>query len=221
METLAVKTEMASWMTNRARGPQTSQRSMLTWCGRLPSLKGAYEDNASVFRHGNMKFFDNAPLTKAEDLFADDLTSLWGDLRRKLISCEGKMRDITIDLWTHDVAGKGRQLPDLASAPVFNKVSHADLEKTFTELATKWKRDTGTQSSIPAVVMHPAYLDIIGMGPDAIPFILRDLQGETSLWFTALRALAKTSPVKPEDAGNLKKMREAWLRWGKANGYLD
>ena len=49
--------------------------------------------------------------------------------------------------------------------------------------------------------MHPAYLDIIGMGDKAVPLILRDLKKETSHWFIALRAITKSSPVRPEDAG--------------------
>lgn len=70
--------------------------------------------------------------------------------------------------------------------------------------------------------MHPSYLAIIGLGKEALPFILKDLQRETNHWFTALRAISKveSSPVRSEDAGNLKKMREAWLKWGKDNGYL-
>jgi len=97
----------------------------------------------------------------------------------------------------------------------------AQLERDFGNLSKQWKRDTKLQSSVSAIVMHPAYLDIIGMGRAAVPFILRDLRKENSHWFTALRAITKAAPVNPADAGNLKRMRDAWLKWGKANGYLD
>jgi hypothetical protein len=70
--------------------------------------------------------------------------------------------------------------------------------------------------------MHPAYLEIISHGEKMIPFILKDLQQKPSHWFIALKTLAKNcSPVKPEDAGNIKKMTEAWLAWGRANGKLS
>lgn len=94
-------------------------------------------------------------------------------------------------------------------------------ESQFRALAERWKKETRNLSAISAIVMHPAYLDIMGSGPSVIPFILRDLKKENNHWFTALRALAKVSPIKPEDAGNLKRMRESWLKWGKDNGYLD
>jgi hypothetical protein len=100
-------------------------------------------------------------------------------------------------------------------------VDISQLETEFNQKSKRWKNETKFQSAISAIVMHPDYLDIIGMGQPAIKFILRDLKKETNHWFTALRALTKASPVKPEDAGNLKKMRDAWLKWGKENGYLD
>ena len=72
------------------------------------------------------------------------------------------------------------------------------------------------------MVMHPAYLEIISNGEKMIPYILKDLQEKPSHWFIALKTLAKNySPVKLEDAGNIKKMTEAWIAWGKANGKLS
>jgi hypothetical protein len=97
----------------------------------------------------------------------------------------------------------------------------AELEKRFKELAKKWKEETGGYSSVSSMVMHPAYLEIISHGQEMIPFILKDLQEKPSHWFIALKTLARTSPVKPEDAGNIKKMTEAWLVWGKGNGKLS
>jgi hypothetical protein len=97
----------------------------------------------------------------------------------------------------------------------------AELENQFNGLAKKWKEETGGYSSVGSMVMHPAYLEIISHGDKMIPFILKDLQGTPSHWFIALKTLARTSPVKPEDAGNIKKMTEAWLAWGNANGKLS
>jgi len=97
------------------------------------------------------------------------------------------------------------------------------LETEFDRLATAWKAVArGPQSSVSRIVTHPAYLEIISYGEKVIPFILRDLQKEPNHWFIALKILAKQfSPVKPEDAGNIKKMTEAWLEWGRKNGNID
>jgi hypothetical protein len=94
------------------------------------------------------------------------------------------------------------------------------LKAEFDELARRWKAETRL-GSMTKTINHPAYLGIIGLGPAAIPLILRDLRREPNHWYTALRALAKTAPVNAEDAGNMKEMRRAWLEWGKQNGYLD
>jgi len=101
-----------------------------------------------------------------------------------------------------------------------NEDSESQLEKEFLKLAKTWKEQTGGSSSVTSMVMHPAYLEIISYGEKMIPFILKDLQNKPSHWFIALRTLARSSPVKPEDAGNIKKMTEAWLTWGRENGKL-
>ncbi len=106
--------------------------------------------------------------------------------------------------------------------PVANvAVKRGGLEVVFNRLAKKWKDETSGYSSVTSIVMHPAYLEIISRGEEMIPFILRDLAVKPSHWFIALKTLAKTSPVKVEDAGNIRKMSEAWLAWGRENGKLD
>ena len=57
------------------------------------------------------------------------------------------------------------------------------------------------------------------MGPDVVPFILAELEKEMGHWFPALYAITEADPVPEEDRGNMKKMRDAWLAWGKAQNY--
>jgi hypothetical protein len=68
--------------------------------------------------------------------------------------------------------------------------------------------------------MHPAYQRIIGMGERALPHILGDLQVRGGQWFWALRAITGEIPYSPKDAGRIPVMKEAWLDWGKRNGYI-
>jgi hypothetical protein len=98
--------------------------------------------------------------------------------------------------------------------------AQSNLEREFNKLATTWKAQTKGASSLSGMVMSPAYLEIIGYGEKMIPFILKDLKNSPNHWFIALRILARTSPVRPEDAGNIKKMSEAWISWGRENGML-
>lgn len=75
-------------------------------------------------------------------------------------------------------------------------------------------------SSSTEKVMHPAYQRIIGLGPAVIPLVLRDLEQQGGHWFWALRALTGENPVKPEDAGQVRKMTESWLEWGRQRGLV-
>ena len=88
----------------------------------------------------------------------------------------------------------------------------------FAELASRWKADVAHLSSIEEMILHPAYQQIIGLGPAALPLILRELEGEPDFWFAALRALTGEDPVKPEQRGRIAEMTDAWLRWARENG---
>ena len=99
-------------------------------------------------------------------------------------------------------------------------MSKRDAQRLFTELADAWRTGRNPVSSKAIeMAMHPAYQRIIGMGPVAIPFILRELEREPDHWFWALRAISGEDPIPPESRGKIDQMTAAWLRWGRQNGY--
>jgi hypothetical protein len=59
------------------------------------------------------------------------------------------------------------------------------------------------------------------MGTDAIPLILKELQREPDQWFWALEAITEEDPVPPEAKGNVARMAQAWIEWGKQRGFLQ
>jgi hypothetical protein len=67
---------------------------------------------------------------------------------------------------------------------------------------------------------HPAYQQILELGPPVLPLLLRDLTHRPEHWFLALHALTGANPVASEDRGNLRAMAAAWIAWGHAAGYL-
>ena len=71
------------------------------------------------------------------------------------------------------------------------------------------------------IAAHRAYQEIIGMGNDAIPLILRDLEESPSQWFWALSSITRESPIRPEDRGDVDAMTLAWLDWGRRNRYIE
>ena len=95
-----------------------------------------------------------------------------------------------------------------------------EAQAEFDRLAAEWKHETEHLSSSTAIVAHRAYQEIIGMGREAIPMILRDLEGTQAQWFSALRSIARESPIQPEDRGDIGAMAAAWLKWGKQRQYI-
>ena len=49
--------------------------------------------------------------------------------------------------------------------------------------------------------------------------MLRELEGGAGHWHRALRRITGADPVTDEIRGDVNKMAEAWLRWGRAQGY--
>lgn len=89
----------------------------------------------------------------------------------------------------------------------------------FFNLAATWKEEIKLISSITEIALNPSYQEIIGMGTKVIPLILMELQNEPDYWFWALKAITGADPVGPDQRGDLGQMTQAWLEWGKENGY--
>jgi len=100
-------------------------------------------------------------------------------------------------------------------------VQKINLRQKFQLLAETWMAETIHISSSSQMAMHPAYQQIIGMGPDAIPFLLEALQQKPGHWSWALRAITGEDPVTEEHRGKLALIAQDWIEWGKAHGYLQ
>jgi len=86
----------------------------------------------------------------------------------------------------------------------------------FRELVDIWKTETWYRTPVSRRISHPAYLKIIGLGPQALPWIMQELRQEQDYWFAALEAISREpSP----NAANLSELRDTWLEWGKRHGY--
>lgn len=97
---------------------------------------------------------------------------------------------------------------------------YATLGDVFARLAAEWREATRQLSSGSALVGHPAYLRIIGLGPPVLPLVLKDLSRRADHWFVALTALTGSDPVSPDSWGDLNAMRDAWLQWARERNLL-
>ena len=97
----------------------------------------------------------------------------------------------------------------------------SQVEQEFRSLAETWYLDTLVLSSYFEKILHPSYQRILTLGDGAITLILRELQYMPNDWFWALRILAHgADPVRAEQAGDLEAMADAWLEWGRSEGYI-
>ena len=96
----------------------------------------------------------------------------------------------------------------------------APLADQFRALAKRWQDETALLSSTSAMIAHPAYRAIIGLGWDVVPLLLEDLQREPQHWFEALRAITGDDPVPRPHWGDILTMRDDWLAWGRSRGLI-
>lgn len=117
--------------------------------------------------------------------------------------------------------GPAEEVNVMASVPVQQTVAVPveSLAETFERLAAAWHKAVAHHSSSRIRDNHPAYQEIISLGQAVVPLLLRDLESNRRHWFTALAVITGADPVPEEDAGNIPRMVETWLRWGRENGY--
>ncbi len=93
-------------------------------------------------------------------------------------------------------------------------------EERFHRLAAEWKQQSGYMSDTRRMAMLPAYQAIIGMGLPVVPLILEELRRAPAPWFWALEAITEANPVPPDVHGDMKRITEAWLDWGRREGLI-
>jgi hypothetical protein len=94
-----------------------------------------------------------------------------------------------------------------------------EIEIIFRELVNQWQQETRGISSSTELILHPSYQQIIGMGRDVVPLLLRELEQKSGRWFWALQSITRQNPVPMELRGKTKEMIKIWLEWGRDNGY--
>ncbi|MDQ3919846.1 MAG: hypothetical protein M3348_15370 [Acidobacteriota bacterium] len=94
-------------------------------------------------------------------------------------------------------------------------LTDSEVERTFRTLADEWLSETAHLSNPVDKFMHPALVQIIGLGKQAVPLILMEVQKQSGHWFYALEHINRMNPVLPEDQWDLEKTADAWLEWGR------
>ncbi|MDR3620579.1 MAG: hypothetical protein P4L85_14605 [Paludisphaera borealis] len=109
-------------------------------------------------------------------------------------------------------------MPNSASSST--TVTGRGVPERFRRLAAEWKEQSRYLSNSAQMAMLRPYQRIIGMGSPVVPLILEELRREPDQWFWALEAITEENPVPPEDMGKVRRMADAWIRWGEREGVL-
>jgi hypothetical protein len=93
------------------------------------------------------------------------------------------------------------------------------IELRVVRLLARWREQTAYLSSSTEITGHPAYEELIALGPPALPFLFRDLEqtGDGHL-SKALGAITGAEPVPADARGNVRRVADAWLTWARENG---
>jgi hypothetical protein len=111
----------------------------------------------------------------------------------------------------------------MASIPVKQAQTAESTETSqekFERLAACWLAETAYVSASSDLVAHPAFQEMVAMGPPIIPLLLRELEKGTGHWHRVLRRITGVDAVPQADRGNIDKAAKAWLAWGKEQGYV-
>src|SRR5438093_12816601 len=96
--------------------------------------------------------------------------------------------------------------------------TNSALRDRFQRLSAEWKQQSRLLSNTAQMALLRPYQHIIGMGLPVVPLILEELRREPDQWFWALEAITEENPVPSEDAGNVRQMANAWIKWGRQRG---
>ena len=95
-----------------------------------------------------------------------------------------------------------------------------EIAERFRRLARELREQSRQLSNDAQIAMLRPCQRIIGMGMPAVPLILEELRSEPDQWFWALEAITEENPVPPDAAGIVPLMAQAWVDWGRQEGFI-
>jgi hypothetical protein len=126
-----------------------------------------------------------------------------------------------IDLWDDEDESRETRSPSalavLSSRDDVNEGAAArhDDKLLFDELADELAGAARGMSSTRLALGHPAYVEILALGDQAIPWLLERLAsaGDRPIWLRLLGSLTRYQPGAGMET--IPEAAAAWIRWGK------
>lgn len=95
---------------------------------------------------------------------------------------------------------------------IYEEFINNELLVKFNYLREKWEFETGLLSNPNIIYENKYYKEILLLGEDIIPILIKELDSNKN-WFDALCVLTGENPIKKENIGIGKKMKEDWIKW--------
>ena len=90
----------------------------------------------------------------------------------------------------------------------------ANLEQRFAGLAERWWLEAGGRSISTQMMDSDAFREIVALGEQVVPLILREMEHSHMHWHLALREITGEHPESAVQPGKVDQIRAAWLGWG-------
>ena len=94
-----------------------------------------------------------------------------------------------------------------------------NIAARFEQLSSEIEEDCMMVSSPSQISLHPSYQEIIGMGSQVIPLLIKRLDKTPNFWFKALEAISSHNPIPKQDRGYVIKEISHWKNWARENNY--
>ena len=91
----------------------------------------------------------------------------------------------------------------------------ADLEQRFARLAERWWLEAGGRSISTQMMDSDAFREIVALGEQVVPLILREMEHSHMHWHLALREITGEHTEAGVQPGKVDQIRAAWLGWGR------
>jgi hypothetical protein len=108
----------------------------------------------------------------------------------------------------------------ISVANASNATPTETVEQHVQRLLATWRNEMAVISSSTVQSAHPAYRELIALGPPALPFLFRDLeQTHDGHLSRALVEITGARPIPADERGNVQAIANRWLNWARENGY--
>lgn len=110
-------------------------------------------------------------------------------------------------------ARKSKPSVPVAEADFSQQAVKLGLIDRFRRLYSQWLDDIAHMSSVREMMTGEGFEQMVAMGPDVLPLVLRELQAKPTFLFLVAQRITGHNPVTPDCVGDVQKIVACWVNW--------